>query len=94
MIFETVSLAISDRRFLRIEGHAHLRIGVARTVPARQRVGKHRQPALKLHLPAAGIGFPRLGGPAFKLRNARNRHVKWRGKVRAVNQAWRMRGSC
>src|SRR3954451_18328215 len=42
VIIEPVLVAISDRRFAGGEGHPPLRVGVARPIPARQRIGAER----------------------------------------------------
>src|SRR5437773_11095991 len=54
---EPVLLAVGNRRFLAGEIEPHLRLGVARSVPAGQRIGPHRLRAFELEQPPAGNGL-------------------------------------
>src|SRR5689334_23158703 len=67
MVGEAMLVAIGDRRVFRREGHPHLWIGVARSVPAGQRVGPERLLPFKLQKPAPGVRLARLRGLAFDL---------------------------
>src|SRR5689334_10320377 len=59
-VFQPVLVAISDRGFLGAAGHPHLGIGVARAVPAGQRIGPQRLLPLELQQPQAGVGLAGL----------------------------------
>jgi hypothetical protein len=60
MVLEPMLLAISDRGIFRGERHAHLRIGVAGTIPAGERIGAKRLLPFELEQPQAGVRLARL----------------------------------
>src|SRR6476620_4365484 len=74
VVLQAVFSAVGDGRVLGLEGQAYLRAGIARAVPAGQRVGSKRLLALEFQEPAPGIGLARLGRPAFDFGDAGNRH--------------------
>src|SRR5689334_17977800 len=63
VIAEAALVTVGDRRFLRGEGHPHLRVGVARAVPAGQWIGAQGLLPLELEQPATGVGLARLCCP-------------------------------
>jgi len=67
VVVEPLLVAIGNGRVLRREGHADLRIGVARPIPAGQRIGTQGLLAFELEQPAAGIRLSGLRGLAFNL---------------------------
>jgi hypothetical protein len=76
MVLKAVLLAVSDRSFLRLEIDPDLRVGVARPVPASQRVRPLRLLSLELEQPLSGIGLPGLGCLALKFYDPRHRHER------------------
>src|SRR5438270_4118036 len=74
VVLKAVPVAISDRRLFGREGHAHLRVGVARSVPARERIGAQRLLPFEFEQPAPGIRLARLGRLAFQLCNSVDGH--------------------
>src|SRR5690349_15012535 len=74
VVLETVLVAISNRRILGSEGHPDLGIGVARAVPAGQRIRPQRLLPLELQQPQAGVGLARLRRLALELGYACGRH--------------------
>jgi hypothetical protein len=79
VVLEPMFVTIGDRRVLRLEVDPHLRAGIARPVPAGQRIGAKRLLALKLQEPFASIGLSGLRRPALQLRDAGDGHrdVDW-----------------
>jgi len=74
VIVEPVLLAVGDCRFLRGKGDSDLGVGVAGSVPSRERVRPKRLLALEFKHPLAGPGISGLGGLAFLLEDAGDRH--------------------
>src|SRR6476646_2809316 len=74
MVLKPVLVAVGDCRVLRLEGDAHLRPRVARSIPAGERVRAEGLLPLELQQPLAGIGLAGLRGLALELRDARDGH--------------------
>jgi len=87
MVIQPVLAAISDRGVFRRKAQAYLWPGVARPIPAGQRIGAQGFLPLELKQPAASIGLPGLGRLAVDLGYAGDSHRASRGKVKPSNQA-------